>query len=622
MTQPLNAIQQNLNRIPVLGTSAEEILNCPVSNVTFGMNERKQPWLCFKKDHLYDEINPLVRTVEDIQALGITEPNDLLLFFGLGLGFHAELLAAQKKGPLLIFEPNIEIIAVAMRSRVLNLPNTRIITQFSTLYDTMKKALFLTTRTVSAGAMPRYKNVFPRECDRFTSTASQVLTDLNIKNESQNKYTEALGLAAQSLRLVSQLPPVEALKPLVTGKPGIFVGAGPSLDNNIEALKDAQNHSLIVAANSALRPLHRAGITPDMVLVVETNDLSTHFNIGDLNKTTLIVTGASHQSYLRMPFRHTFSIVTSGNPYGDWMARAQNRLVIPAAGSVALVAFSLLQKLGCDPIIGAGMDLSYQTGASHAAGAEDADTWVKINPDKGTLIGYVHPENTTGADASKHHPLDGAPVELEAYEVRGWEENSTVFTTSVFNSYRLWLEHAAESWASENHLYNCTEGGAYIEGFNHQPLKDVIHACCTEEMPVSQWLDNIARTHTPFPSEPLQRVVAADLEILSKVGFIARETASRCDQLNSKIKNQSDISDETTRQLQQIADMKQAILKTAESSVLMNRLIVSSLEAAAQQPAPGPSPALNQLLRDAHFFTDIQRNAAAQHAAFESLLAP
>lgn len=49
---------------------------------------------------------------------------------------------------------------------------------------------------------------------------------------------------------------------------GIVVAAGPSLNKNINELKKAKGKSLIIAVDTALKPLLRAGIVPDMFLLL------------------------------------------------------------------------------------------------------------------------------------------------------------------------------------------------------------------------------------------------------------------------------------------------------------------------------------------------------------------
>ena len=50
---------------------------------------------------------------------------------------------------------------------------------------------------------------------------------------------------------------------------GIVVAAGPSLNKNIKELKRAKGKAFIIAVDTALKPLLREGIIPDMFFIVD-----------------------------------------------------------------------------------------------------------------------------------------------------------------------------------------------------------------------------------------------------------------------------------------------------------------------------------------------------------------
>ena len=56
---------------------------------------------------------------------------------------------------------------------------------------------------------------------------------------------------------------------LPTDIPAIVVSAGPSLNKNIVELRKAKNKAFIVAVDTAVKPLVKAGIIPDLYVVVD-----------------------------------------------------------------------------------------------------------------------------------------------------------------------------------------------------------------------------------------------------------------------------------------------------------------------------------------------------------------
>ena len=86
--------------------------------------------------------------------------------------------------------------------------------------------------------------------------------------------------AANSLRngpWLAKSPWVQDYAGALRGVPMIVVGAGPSLGDNIQALKQAKGKAVIVAVHRALESLHRAGVTPDLTIAVECRDVKHQF---------------------------------------------------------------------------------------------------------------------------------------------------------------------------------------------------------------------------------------------------------------------------------------------------------------------------------------------------------
>jgi len=56
--------------------------------------------------------------------------------------------------------------------------------------------------------------------------------------------------------------------------PIIIVSTGPSLDKNIDLLKEAKGRALIISAGSALRPLLMRNIKPDFFAIIDPQDIT------------------------------------------------------------------------------------------------------------------------------------------------------------------------------------------------------------------------------------------------------------------------------------------------------------------------------------------------------------
>ena len=81
--------------------------------------------------------------------------------------------------------------------------------------------------------------------------------------------------------------------------PAIIVGAGPSLDKNINLLGRAQGHSMILASDAALKPLLLQGVTPSIVVNLDPQEEVAKFFQGVSHRgMTLIAPSIIHPRVL------------------------------------------------------------------------------------------------------------------------------------------------------------------------------------------------------------------------------------------------------------------------------------------------------------------------------------
>src|SRR6185436_528369 len=67
---------------------------------------------------------------------------------------------------------------------------------------------------------------------------------------------------------------VADLQGALESTPAVVVGAGPSLDSQLDALRALAGRAAIIAVDTALRPLLAAGITPHIVVAVDPSSIN------------------------------------------------------------------------------------------------------------------------------------------------------------------------------------------------------------------------------------------------------------------------------------------------------------------------------------------------------------
>lgn len=226
--------------------------------------------------------------------------------------------------------------------------------------------------------------------------------------------------------------------------PVIIVGAGPSLEKNIEYLKEAQKYAYIFAVDAVLDKLLAEGITPDVVSTIERTDLPLKFYKKVENESDITFVGPN---VLSKELLEKFNNIIFTGREGDVFFRritehfGFNNLDI--GSNVAHVPFAFAEHLGCNPIIFAGLDLAYTDGRTHIAEVEN-----------------------NLSDEGK------AAYQSGIMYVSG-QEGERLETRSYFLFAKVWFENKILQNPS-THYVNSTEGGAEIIGMTNQSLKKSI----------------------------------------------------------------------------------------------------------------------------------------------------
>jgi hypothetical protein len=171
-----------------------------------------------------------------------------------------------------------------------------------------------------------------------------------------------------------------ALDNLFPGTPAVIVGAGPSLDENVADLRQYVNRALVIAADTALAPLEAAGIEAPLVVAVDPSEWNARHLAAPrlVEHTYFVAEGSLHPSVFERFAHRTFVFEVSGHEPWAWLrTRGLTRGRLRAWGSVITSAFDLALRMGCDPIVFAGLDLAFTKGQTYCRGTAHEEIWGK-----------------------------------------------------------------------------------------------------------------------------------------------------------------------------------------------------------------------------------------------------
>lgn len=320
----------------------------------------------------------------------------------------------------------------------------------------------------------------------FTRITEEYLKDNLINNELLN-----LPVIVKE-RVINQLKNAIE-KDDISKVPAIIISAGPSLDKNINEILNAQGKAFIIAVDTALKAVLRAGIEPDITVCVDPRKELELFQLEGVKKIPAVYAVNVPHSIVE---NHTGPVFFCGqrNSYSDSIYKeyfGESAVELAAGGSVANTAFSLAVMLGFKTIILTGQDLAFTGGKGHTKEAYDNE-----EKNKNDLNNYI----LTTVDG-----IDGKPV-----------------TTDVrMKSYIKWFENQIIK-LPEIRVIDATEGGAMIHGTDIITLKKAIENECKSQIDFKEIIKSVPPT---FSVEQQEAIRVSMLHIDDQLASLADKIA-------------------------------------------------------------------------------------------------
>ncbi|EJV0441198.1 motility associated factor glycosyltransferase family protein [Campylobacter coli] len=383
----------------------------------------------------------------------------VLYFYGFGNGILFKALLQNKNHQhIVVFEKDIEIIWImfhildfsselqSARLMVLN-TNKLEIQDYNELCSS--KPFFQFSRIYFLELMSHYYERFHEDVLELNKKLAE-----NFKNSIVSHGNDPLDALQGIEQFVYNLPQMithPSYKELLSKRKGvsdtaIIVSTGPSLTKQLPLLKKYANKATIFCADSSYPILAKQGIKPDYVCMLERTEITAEFfnhDFGEFDKDIVFIcAGVVHpkaieylkgrnRKYLIIP-RYLYFPIYIKLKYFDFLYNTP---------SVAHMACYLSLHLNHKNIIFIGQDLAY---------AEN---------------GNSHPDDYQNS----------ANYESQMYEhilTTAYGGNGKVETHSIWLLFKNWFENEMIPNTRKMGIttYNCTEGGARIEGTIEKPF--------------------------------------------------------------------------------------------------------------------------------------------------------
>lgn len=274
--------------------------------------------------------------------------------------------------------------------------------------------------------------------------------------------------------------------------PAILVSAGPSLNQNIQELKKAKNRAFILAVDTAVKPLIKAGILPDAFITIDSKKPTVLVEADAIKDVPVIAPVVANYDILKeQRGKKIFYYDGRLLPFMAYAAAGKVFYDVSTGGSVACSGFSLLYKMGFDTIILVGQDLAYTGNKSHADG-----TFQQSMPE----------EDTRGMILVKGNYVEKIPTRFDYKMYLDW--------------FHMYVKGVKEH--RNVRVINATAGGAYIEGTELMTLEAAVEETCSRTVDFAACIAGMETEFAPKEREQVLTYVHSVHEELDEIRMDAK----------------------------------------------------------------------------------------------------
>ena len=513
--------------------------------------------------YVYD--NPVADTLkllEDIEKDYKRYP--ILFFYGLGNGVLYKALAKNETHQkIVVVEPEIEIIYLVLNVIDLSseLASGQIIlfySKFATYthfyYMVTEAKLNSYAKTYDLKVHTPFYDQFEEDYVRINKEITRAFSQIVVSHG--NSIDDLLLGTKQNCENLASMIKNYCYTSLIKKRYGlmdtaIIVSTGPSLDKQLNTLKKFAPYATVISVDASYPILAKHGVAPDYVTSLErVIPTSTFFEkkypkIDD--NIHFIVASVTHKQTIKNILPRKL-VLTMKPQQEERMFNLRRYGYIGVGHSCANMAYQLAYVLGHKNIVFIGQDLAFAPdGKSHATGHAFAQ-----------------------ADEN---------IFVKAYGGVG-----EVKTTYVWNLFKNQFENdIAQSSLESIKSYNCTEGGARIEGTIERPFLNTMEELCKDKK--AKKLPNIKKDSEATINKNLLKAYKVILEktkiqsdVKSQIEKVFLDVVPIIDKL-LKLNNENKITEKYFNELlkitKKIDKLKDVIAKKSYQKYIENVIQIS-----------------------------------------------
>lgn len=490
---------------------------------------------------VHDEVDPVEQAKTIFEKS--YQKDHISVIYGLGLGYLFKRFIKEVNNKILVYEPNLDVLRITLGlfdfSEALANPKIKIVNDKFHLKSGIE-SINVKDDLFTIYFLPFHNFKYKEEMQEFIDDLTAIHGLISVGFNELAKQSNNWGMnTIRNLDKIYSNNELEALRGKFKDKPAVIVSAGPSLLKSIEAIKKYRDNIIVISVGIALKSLINHGVKPDFVAIIEAGYCLFNIDNIDISGINFIFPPeANYRLYETGNISRGFNYYTENLFTSDWV---QDFTGVDCSsyinrGTVSITSLWSAKIMGCNPIILTGQDLAYVDGKCYAG---DTHFGLKciVNQETGAIDFETPDYENQKEDYEKYlgtkdpnllkEVLDGF-VEQKRQDVTKIKgQNGELLPTST--GYSLFVKHFEEliPELEEIKLYNCSTGGAQLDGYENISMEEVLQKFATEKINVEKIiLESIASYEKPSSIEQKINFINTIISKLEEFVHIAHKGLS------------------------------------------------------------------------------------------------
>lgn len=426
-----------------------------------------------KKLYLHSRYNPIREAEAIIEEYEGMEPDTTVIFYGTGLGYHIDLfLQKHPDVNYYIYEPIPELLYIYLSNNSLRRLSSLKLKDIILADNELDIKKFFNQLVDKASGkyihvvLSSHKNIFNEEYERFLELFKETIKDKKTSVGTNLAFQERWILnSMKNFKEVLNTPNILLeRKGAFKSKPAILVAAGPSLNEEIENLKQIKESGLayIFSVGSAINTLIHNNIYPDAATTYDPGKFNHNVfkrvkEKGIKGIPMIFGSSVGYETLIDYPGKK-YHMITSQDTVSNYYLKNKDEdsiYIVHDAPSIAVVTVQVLYELGFNPIILVGQNLAYKGKKRHSEGISYSKDVTDKEIEKGIWVKDVY--------------------------------GNEVLTNEGYNNMRMQMEYYIKTLPNIE-VINTTKGGAHIEGADFKELSAVMEELLKEKVVEDDWI--------------------------------------------------------------------------------------------------------------------------------------